>query len=370
MRIQKILHFVVFATLIIATNCHADVVTDIATAFYQKSITYGTALQNYAEKLFGLCLILDVALMGIKCALNREQIGDTIKQFCMILLFSGFIFSVITHYQEWTQNIIKGLGSIGTSLGGADLALSPFKTGMVIVEAVISQLSATAPMNSLGLLIAAGVSMVCFALMTAQILLIKCEAYIAMNCAVILLGFGGSGLLKEYAINTLRYALSVAFKLFVMGLVLGVGMSFITDFRTSSTKLEDLCVLIGAAVVLLTLVKTLPEICAGIINGSHTSGGSGLTTAAAAVGGAMVGAAAATHGAARFGNTVRDAAKLASLQGKGGLGGTIKNLHAAHQTAQQGRHAHGSHGQRMSAHVKENLDVAKAASNSSPTQDE
>ena len=61
--------------------------------------------------------------------------------------------------------------------------------------------------------------MACFALMTAQIVMIKCEAYIAMNAAVLLLGFGGSSLLKEYAINTMRYALSVAFKLFVMQLV-------------------------------------------------------------------------------------------------------------------------------------------------------
>ena len=73
--------------------------------------------------------------------------------------------------------------------------------------------------------------MACFALMTAQIVLIKCEAYIAMNAAVLLLGFGGSSLLKEYAINTMRYALSVAFKLFVMQLVLGIGMSFISDFN-------------------------------------------------------------------------------------------------------------------------------------------
>ena len=372
MRILKILTCTLFVALIMATECNAaNVITNITAAFYNKAAVYGTALQGYAERLFYWCLVLDVVLMGIKCALSRDQIADTIKQFCMMLLFAGFIFAVIKHYQEWTQNLINGLKGIGTALGAGDISLAPFETGMEIVKLVIKETSITEPINSLGLVIAAGVIMVCFALMTAHIVLIKIESYIAMNAAVILLGLGGSGLLKNYAINTMRYAFSVAFKLFVMQLVLGIGMSFIKDFRTTSTNLEDIFVLIGAAVVLLALVKTIPDACVGIINGSHTGSGAGLASTAMEVGGVIAGAGFATAGLAIGGTgktartigTVRDASRMASMDGQPGLGQTAKNLWQANQAARQERNSMGSIGRRMSSHMKQGLAVREAANN-------
>jgi type IV secretion system protein TrbL len=250
------------------------------------------------------------------------------------------------------------------------LDLAPFSEGINVAKNIIAKVSITSPAESLGFLIAAGVIMVCFALMTAQIVLIKCESYIAMNAAVLLLGFGGSSFFKEYAVNTLRYALSVAFKLFVMQLVMGIGMSFVTDFSTSSTELIDLLVLIGAAVVLLALVKTLPEICAGIITGSHTGSGSALTSTAGAVAGAglaMAGAAAgATASTVRGAHTVRDAARLASQQGSPGFAQTARNLWAANQSARREHNSRGSIGQRMSSVMKDSLDAAKIVNQEKP----
>lgn len=99
--------------------------------------------------------------------------------------------------------------------------------------------------NSVALLLAALVVMVCFALISAQVVFIKCEAMIAMMAALILVSFGGSSFLKDYAVNALRYVLAVAFKLFVMQLVLGVGLAFIQDFDTSTAELQDIFIVIG-----------------------------------------------------------------------------------------------------------------------------
>ena len=93
--------------------------------------------------------------------------------------------------------------------------------------------------------------------------------------------FGGSSFLKDYAVNAIRYVLAVAFKLFVMQLVLGIGIAFIEGFSTSTAELQDIFVVIGASVVLLALVKSLPDVCAGIINGSHVSSGAALGAAVA-----------------------------------------------------------------------------------------
>jgi type IV secretion system protein TrbL len=359
---MRLLVFAVGTLLLTAQQCSAfdgDVVTQITAAYANKATLYGTALRVYAERLFYWCLVLDVAYLGIKCVLSREQIADILKQFCLILLVAGFFFAVITHYQSWTGNIINGLKGIGTAIGAPDLELGPFSEGIKVAKQVLTKVSITSPAESLGFLVAAGVIMICFALMTAQIILIKCESYIAMNAAVLLLGFGGSRFLKEYAVNTLRYALSVAFKLFVMQLVMGIGMSFVTAFSTSSTELLDLLVLIGAAVVLLALVKTLPEICAGIITGSHSGSGSALTSTAGAVAGAGLVMAGAAANTVRGAHTVRDAARLASQQGSPGFAQTARNLWEANQTARRENNSRGSIGQRMSSAMKDSLDAAK-----------
>jgi len=373
---MRIIRFLPIAALFIclfgfSSICSADisrdVVYDITEKFSTKSSVYGAALKIYAEKLFYWCLILDTAILGIRVIMKREDMASAIKHFVFMLLFSGFIFSVIKNYDVWSMNLVNGLKLIAVGLGGPELVLSPFNTGIEIVISILDKMSATDPVDSLGYLITGCIIMVCFALMTAQIVMIKCESYIAMNAAVLLLGFGGSSLLKEYAINTMRYALSVAFKLFVMQLVLGLGMSFIKDFRTlSSVELADLLVLIGAAVVLLALVKTIPDVCAGIINGAHTGNGSSLMSTGAIVAGVGMAAGAAAAGGsaslARGVGSVRAAVQMAGYEGKTGwgkLGGAARNLMNANSAARRDQNAWGSIGQRMNSHLKEGRDTAE-----------
>jgi type IV secretion system protein TrbL len=372
MRIIKPLHLLVVVILFIALMPDIsfaeprNIVVDIMDKFSNQASIYGTTLQGYAERLFYWCLILDVVLLGIRVSLNRDDIASIIKQFVFILLFAGFIFSVIKNYDVWSMNLINGLNSVALTIGGPDLNLSPFNTGMKIVKGIIEESSGWTPISSLGFLIVGAMIMVCFALITAQIVMVKCEAYIAMNAAVLLLGFGGSSLLKEYAINTMRYALSVAFKLFVMQLVVGIGMSFLNDFLDTVMQLEDLLILVGAAVVLLALVKTIPDVCAGIINGSHTTTGGSLMTTAAAVGAVGAGVAAGGVSLARGVGSVQAAAQMAGHQGKTGwakLGGTAKNIMDANSSARQDKNAWGGIGQRMNSHLKQGRETAKLSKN-------
>jgi len=368
---RRIIFFPLLAFIVCfwgSSICYAnnDVITDITTKFSSQASIYGSALKAYAERLFYWCLILDTALLGIRVALKRDDITSILKQFVFILLFAGFIFSVIKNYDVWSMNLINGLKNIGNGIGGQDLTTAPFKTGIEIVRKILDATSAWSPVDSLGYLIIGCIIMACFALMTAQIVMIKCEAYIAMNAAVLLLGFGGSSLLKEYAINTMRYALSVAFKLFVMQLVVGIGMSFVNDFTSTDTELFDLLVLIGAAVVLLALVKTIPDVCAGIINGSHTgNGGSLMSTGAMVAGVGMAAGAAAAGGSASLARgvgSVRAAVQMAGYEGKTGwgkLGGAARNLMNANSASRRDQNAWGSIGQRMNSHLKEGRDTAE-----------
>lgn len=308
-----------------------DFVSRLVASYYDKTSAWEPILKKYALLVFRWLLILEVCFLGIKAALNRDQVGDIFKHFVMLLLMAGFFLAVINYYKEWSWNLINGLKAVGFELSSPQYASdSPFIEGMKIVKLILSKLSAWSPGNSIALLIAALVVMVCFALISAQVVFIKCEAMVAMMASLILVGFGGSSFLKDYAVNALRYVLAVAMKLFVMQLVLGVGLSFIQDFDTSTAELQDIFVVIGASIVLLALVKSLPDTCAGIINGSHVSSGGAMTAAAAAVGGAAVGAAAMAVSGGRSAvattQNVRDAANIANMEGKSGMG---KGLHMA-----------------------------------------
>ena len=232
--------------------------------------------------------------------------------------------------------MFHGLKQIGLELTpGAFSSDSPFITGLQLVKLILGQMSLTSPVDSLGLLIAALVILVCFALISAQVVLVKCEAMLSMMAAMVLLGFGGSAFTRDYAVNAIRYVISVAFKLFVLQLVLAIGVSFIRDFNSDSAELQDIFVIIGAAIILLALVKSLPDVVSGIISGSHVGGGSLLGTSAAVAGGAIAGAGLGVAASQNLQN-IKDAAKVAGAEGKTGVGklaGTAANLWSARQDA-------------------------------------
>ena len=115
-----------------------DFVSRLVMDFYNKTSAWEPVLKKYALIVFRWLLILEVCFLGIKAALNRDQIADIIKQFVMLLLMAGFFLAVINNYVEWTWNLINGLKSIGLELSSGQYASdSPFITGMKLVKLVL-----------------------------------------------------------------------------------------------------------------------------------------------------------------------------------------------------------------------------------------
>lgn len=295
--------------------------TKLVGSFKDETTRWTPVLRKYTLWLFKWLLTFEIAWMGIKLALGQEQIHAALKQFVMLLVVSGFFMACIMNYQEWMPTLQKGLQAIAVELGAPDTQTQgPFAAGLSVIEKILKKMSGWSPIDALGLLIAALVVLICFALITARVVLIKCEVVVAMAACMILMGCGATSLVRDYAVNALKYIIATAFKLFVMQLIIAVGVGVIVDFAAkTSTEWQDLFVVIGASVVLLALINTLPETCAGIISGSNLGGSSGvgLGAAAAAVGGAAVGA---VGGAMAAGSATRSASKIADLAGATGLG--------------------------------------------------
>ena len=297
---------------------------------------------KYARQIFYWCAILEIAYLGWKAALGATDIGTLFKNFCLSLVTAGFFLAVIHNYHEWAWNVINGLKAIaGEATNLLDASDEPFTAGLELSAAIFEAISIASPFDSIIYALAAIAILICFCLITLQIIFIKCECIVAMCASSILLGLGATSFFRDYAINAMRYIFAVAFKLMTMQLVMGVGIDFIRELKL--VEVEDNWLQIGVTIcfciIFYALVKTLPDIVAGIIQGAHVGSGNAISSTVAAAGGAAVGAAVGTVAGA---NTARLASQAAGMQGKTGMGrvtGTIGNLAGAGLDAMHKRSA-------------------------------
>jgi type IV secretion system protein TrbL len=264
----------------------------------------------------------------------------------------------------------RGLAAnANASAAGLSGGISPsniFDIGLRIATDLLEQVTFSEIGESVGRVIISIFILIAFALVAGLLLVALIELYIALNAAVILLAFGGSRWTSDYAIKYLTFVFSIGMKIFVMQLLIGIGQSFILSMNTNyNGNMTQSLILLGVAIVLCMIVKTIPDYLQSIVaGGTPGSSGNALVAAASAAGGAALGA--ATGGAAAgIGGAmaVMEAAKLSGSQGSGGVGslvlGAAKNLGGAALGDIGGKlsgnlsHQHGTMGARMAARMKE-----------------
>lgn len=310
-------------------------VSQIVSKFYTESSKYEQIMLKYAKFLFYWCAVLEIAWMSIKKALGATDVGDMFKEFCLVLMAAGFFLAVINNYNSWSWSIINGLKSIaGEATNINDAADKPFTIGLSLAEGLLTKTSFFRPIDALTYVLAGFAILLCFALITMQIILIKCECIIAICASSILLGLGATSFFREYAINVLRFIVATGFKLMVMYLIIGIGINFLSNLSLEEDNWMQIGVTLSFCLIFYCLVKTIPDVVAGIIQGSHVSTGNGLTSTVTAMGAGLAGLGmAAGAGMANVGR----AAQAARAQGAEGLGGmmagTASNLFGASREA-------------------------------------
>lgn len=353
---------IVFWSADVLAASDATIVSRIVNTFYEKLKTYEQVMLKYAKLLFYWCAVLEVAWLGIKSAIGASDMKDTIKNFCLVLLTAGFFLAVINNYNTWSWNIINGLKSIaGEATTLVDASDEPFTVGLELAQAVFEKVSIRNPLYIVPLVLAGFAIVVCFALIAMQIILIKCEVCVAMCASSILLGLGATSFLRDYAVNTLKYIFAVAFKLMTMQLVMGVGISFIRELKVAEEiDFVQIAVTVGFCIIFYALVKTLPDVVSGIIQGSHVSTGNSLTSTVTALGAGLAGLSmAAGSGVANIGR----AAQVARAEGAQGLGGVTKgaasNLWSA---ARESMHNKDASKNTVATSLRERIEAARQRS--------
>jgi type IV secretion system protein TrbL len=300
-----------------AVPAHAqsvNVLDQIVMEFKTRAAGWESTLRSFAMGTFGILATIELAWAAIRLAFRRSDVSEWLAEIVNQILFLGFFLALLENSVTWGQAIVNSFRQAAGAAGGGGIAPSDvFAAGVKIASMVLSQMSIWHPEASAGLMVAGIVIEICFALMAAFMVLALVESFLIISMGVLFMAFGGTRWTKDFAISTVRYTVSVGAKLFVLQLLVSIGASLIQTWANSFTDVTDasLCILVGCSIVMLALVKVLPETMQSIVNGSSMASGSALVGAALAVGGAT---AALGAGLVGGGAVARNAYLLASTQ--------------------------------------------------------
>ena len=271
---------------------------------------------------------IELAWAAFKLAFRGADVSEWLAEIVNQILFLGFFLALLENSVTWGQAIVSSFRQAASAAGGGGIAPTDvFAAGVKIAAKVLIQMIIWHPEASVGLMVAGIVIEVCFALMAAFMVLALVESYLIISMGVLFMAFGGSRWTKDFAVSTVRYTVSVGAKLFVLQLLVSIGTGLIQSWANSFTDVtaHSLCILVGCSIVMLALVKVLPDTMQRIVNGSSMASGSALVGAAAAVSGAvgiaglgMVGAGSMMGNAVRLAGTQVDAADAKAAEASGG----------------------------------------------------
>ena len=355
--------FLMMPGIAVAAITDNNVLDGIVAKYRDASAQWTQIIRPHALNLFWLLAAIDFTWSGINLTLKRTDLGDFVAELVRRMMFIGFFLALIQYSGDWPKRIVDSFRAMANEAStGSSNGITPstiFDIGLTLASSITQSVSFTAPGASLALVLSTLIIFICFTLIAAYLLVSLVEMYVAINAGVILLGFGGSRWTSNYATQYMTYMVSVGMKLFSMQLLIAIGQSFLSDayghFEPSNAQVF---ILIGISVVLLVLIKTIPDILQSLVNGGSFGSGGGHMLASSAM--AMAGGAVA--GAASGGLAGYEAAKLASSQGHTGVSrivGTAANLARASAGDVAARFAGvpganmGTHGGRMASQMRE-----------------
>jgi type IV secretion system protein TrbL len=294
---------------------------------------------------------IEIAWSAIKLAFKNCDISEWMAEIVNQLMHVGFFYALLLNSVTWGTAIVNSFRQAASIAGATGMAPSDvFACGIRIATEVMHQMTILHPATSAGFMIAGIVIEVCFSLIAALMILTLVESYFMISANIIFMAFGGSSWTQQTAISAIRYCVSVGAKLFMIQLIVSIGSGIMQGWANDFTRVDDttLCVIIGSAIVMLAIVKTLPDTIQAMVGGSSMSSTSAIVGAAmqlaSAANAVASSVASAAVGAAGAGATAWQAGKLASAQSEGGsgsfAGNMAKNLGGAAMN-EAGRHLRG-----------------------------
>lgn len=193
---------VVSVALVIAAPAHAQsaaVLDDIVTQFQSRAAGWEGALRSFALNTFGILAAIELAWAAFRLAFRGADVSEWLAEIVNQIFFLGFFLALLENSVTWGQAIVNSFRQAASTAGGTGLAPSDvFTAGVDLAQKVMSQMSIWSPAASVGLIIAGLVIEVCFALITACMVLALVESYLVISMGVLFMAFGGTQWTKDF----------------------------------------------------------------------------------------------------------------------------------------------------------------------------
>jgi type IV secretion system protein TrbL len=288
----------------------SGVSNDLMTVF-SDTVSAGFAnISGAVNGLFGIMIVLTVALTGIYWALSDNR-ASLAAGFSKILLI-GFFAYLINDWQGLSETLYSGFIELGLLAGGSSLSAAEFlnpgniiETGWNIVRAIgESPQAASSALDMIGNMIDAFIFafamlgiMIAFAILAIQIVVALLEFKIVTLAGFVLLPFGIWSKSSFLAERPLGYVISAGLKILTLALIVS-GAQAVFDQLTPSPNADiyEALTVLTASLMLAILAIFIPNLAASLITGGPNLGAGAAITGGLVMGGA---GALATWGAAR-----------------------------------------------------------------------
>lgn len=309
--------------------------TGLLVLIQNASNDWGPRLHGYAVTVFWSLALIQFIWTFVPLVFKQADFSELIGELIRFLMIIGFFNILLDHSTEWAGTIIDSFRQAGAHAASLPTSeLMPGDMFAMAVEFSRSILSGISIFNgSLNIVVAlaALIVLLSFSFIAAFVFVTLVEAYVVINASVLFMAFGASQWTREYTLAVIRYTVSVGAKLFIMTLIVGLILSVAEKWQAAYTNDEaSLMTLVGLSLICAYLTKTIPDLIAGMINGSSMGGGSSLGGMAAA---GAAGAAAAVATIATAGAAAPAAAGALGAAGSGGLAASINSSFAGGSSA-------------------------------------
>lgn len=302
-----------------------------------------TTIMEAARSLFWILAAIEIAVAAIWLALAAATLESWFSELVRRILFVGFFAFLLEQGPGFAKAVVDSLFAIGAGQGSASPA-EVFDAGIKVASALSEQARfGVFEDNALAIasVIAMGVVVICFSLVAAIFVAVMVEMYVGLLAGMILLGLGGSGFTKDFALRYLIYAFSVGMKLMALVMIARIGAQVLLGLAAgtqgSEPSLVETLSIAGISVVIFIISLYVPTIIQGVVQGVSVTKGSevihhGAQATTAAAGGMALGVSAARHGAgtaeaARAAGASRTGAAISGLSS--GAGAAARALGSA-----------------------------------------
>ena len=285
---------------------NSGLLDSVASSYTSAASGWITSIKARATWLFWTLATISLAYTAGIMVLRKADIGEFFGEFIKFILLTGFYDWLLIHSPNMAMDIMNSMMTLGGTASGIGGSISPsgiVDVGFALFSAMTANSTLWQPVDSAVGFIITIIILVVLALIGVNMLLLMISGWVLAYAGVFYLGFGGARWTSDMAISYYKTVLSIGIQLLTMILIVGIGQTIITNYYNNMTpgssgnalNLNEMGVMLVAAVVLLQLTNKVPSMLGHIAmgGGTHALGngfGAGAAMAAAGVAGSMMAA--------------------------------------------------------------------------------